>query len=67
MVVRHPTGRQRGVKAGNDQKKKDADEYMKAAKEFRSAVATATSHRDTELLLERLDKEIASFEDLLAQ
>lgn len=66
-AVRHPTGRQRGAKAGNDPKKKDIDDYMKAAKEFRSAVATATSHRDTELVLERLDQQIASFENLLAQ
>ncbi|KAM0486032.1 hypothetical protein ACHAPX_000733 [Trichoderma viride] len=66
-VIRHPTSRQRGAKAGNDQKKNDIHDYMKAAKEFRSAVATATSHRDTELVLERLDQQIASFEDLLAQ
>ncbi|EHK48940.1 hypothetical protein TRIATDRAFT_49937 [Trichoderma atroviride IMI 206040] len=66
-AIRHPTGRQRGAKAGNDHKKNDIDDYMKAAKEFRSAVATATSHRDTELVLERLDQQIASFEDLLAQ
>ncbi|KAK1245230.1 hypothetical protein MKX08_004859 [Trichoderma sp. CBMAI-0020] len=66
-AIRHPTGRQRGAKAGNDQTKKDVNDYMEAAKEFRSAVATATSHRDTGLVLERLDKQIASFEDLLAQ
>lgn len=66
-AIRRPTGQQRGAKAGNDHKKNDVDDYMKAAKEFRSAVATATSHRDTELVLERLDQQIASFEDLLAQ
>lgn len=66
-AIRHPTVRQRAAKAGNDQKKNDVDDYMKAAKEFRSAVATATSHRDTKLVLERLDQQIASFEDLLAQ
>lgn len=65
-VIRHPTGQQRGAKAGNDQKKRDINDYMKAAKEFRSAVATATSHRDTRFVLERLDQQIASFEDLLA-
>lgn len=65
-VVRHPIRRQRETKTGNDQKK-DVGDYMKAAKEFRSAVATATSHRDTRLVLERLDQQIASFEELLAQ
>ncbi|KAL6910461.1 hypothetical protein GGI43DRAFT_11997 [Trichoderma evansii] len=66
-VIRHPTSRQREAKPGNDQKKKDIDDYMKAAKDSRSAVATATSHRDTSLVLERLDQQIASFEDLLEQ
>ncbi|KAM0255976.1 hypothetical protein ACHAQJ_005280 [Trichoderma viride] len=63
----HPKSRQREPKKEKDQRKKDVDEYMKTAKEFRSAVATATSHRDTKFVLERLDTQIASFEEALAQ
>ncbi|UKZ86041.1 uncharacterized protein TrAFT101_001881 [Trichoderma asperellum] len=63
----HPTTRQRGGKTANHHQKKDIDDYMKAAKEFRSAVAMATSHRDTELVLERLDQQISSFAELLAR
>ncbi|KAL7922920.1 hypothetical protein ACQKWADRAFT_290708 [Trichoderma austrokoningii] len=66
-AIRHPTSRQRGAKTGYGQRREDIDEYMSAAKEFRSAVATATSYRDTRLVLERLDQQIASFEELLAQ
>ncbi|RFU80137.1 fungal transcriptional regulatory [Trichoderma arundinaceum] len=62
----HPKNRHREAKAGKDKTKQDACEYMKAAKEFRSAVATATSHRDTKYVLERLDKQIVSFEEALA-
>ncbi|KAH8131532.1 hypothetical protein ACSS6W_001704 [Trichoderma asperelloides] len=66
-LICHPAAGQRGDIITNHRKKKDIDDYMKAAKEFRSAVATATSHRDTELVLERLDQQISSFAELLVQ
>jgi hypothetical protein len=63
----HPKNRQREAESEKDQRKKDVDDYMKTAKKLRSAVATATSHRDTKFVLERLDKQITSFEEALAQ
>ncbi|TFB05405.1 hypothetical protein CCMA1212_003046 [Trichoderma ghanense] len=42
--------------------KQDVNDYIEAARQLRSAVATATSHRDTEQVLDRLDKQIALFE-----
>ncbi|KAL7798330.1 hypothetical protein V8C37DRAFT_367372 [Trichoderma ceciliae] len=62
-----PRNRQREAKNGKDQRREDVDDYRKAAKEFRTAVVTATSHSDTKHVLERLDKQIASFEEALAQ
>lgn len=58
--IRHKNRQQ---EAGNekDQRKQDVSDYKEAAKEFRSAVATAISHRDTKYVLERLDRQIASF------
>ncbi|KAL7961601.1 hypothetical protein V8C34DRAFT_273040 [Trichoderma compactum] len=61
------SNRQQEAKTEKDQKKQDINDYRESAKEFRSAVATATSHRDTENVLERLDKQIASFEQVVAQ
>lgn len=62
-----PRNRQQEAKTEKDQKKQDVNGYRESAQEFRSAVATATSHRDTEYVLERLDKQIASFEEVVAQ
>ncbi|KAL5094529.1 hypothetical protein Trisim1_007114 [Trichoderma cf. simile WF8] len=62
-----PRNRQQEGKSEKDQRKPDVNDYREGAKEFRSAVATATSHRDTEYVLERLDKQIASFEQIVAQ
>ncbi|KAK4067618.1 transcriptional regulator family: Fungal Specific TF [Trichoderma harzianum] len=62
-----PRNRQQKGKSEKDQRKQDVNDYREVAKEFRSAVATATSHRDTEYVLERLDKQIASFEQVVAQ
>ncbi|ETS06650.1 hypothetical protein M419DRAFT_126082 [Trichoderma reesei RUT C-30] len=45
--------------------KQDVNDYRKAARQLRSAVATATSHRDTEQVLDRLDKQTALFEAAL--
>ncbi|KAH0494402.1 hypothetical protein TgHK011_001022 [Trichoderma gracile] len=45
--------------------KQDVNDYREAAQQLRSAVATATSHRDTEQVLDRLDKQIALFEAAL--
>ncbi|KAL7913039.1 hypothetical protein GGI35DRAFT_272281 [Trichoderma velutinum] len=62
-----PRNHHEAAKNEKDQRKHDVNDYKEGAKEFRSAVATATSHRDTEYVLERLDKQIASFEEVLAQ
>ncbi|KAL7944477.1 hypothetical protein V8C42DRAFT_89653 [Trichoderma barbatum] len=62
-----PRNRQQEAKNERDQRKQNVKDYKEAAKEFRSAVATATSHRDTEYVLQRLDKQIASFEEAMAQ
>lgn len=45
--------------------KQDVNDYREAARRLRSAVATATSHRDTEQVLHRLDKQYALFEAAL--
>ncbi|UKZ54992.1 hypothetical protein TrVGV298_008808 [Trichoderma virens] len=62
-----PRNRQQEAKNEGDQRNQDASDYKEAFKEFRSAVATATSHRDTEYVLERLDRQIVSFEEAVAQ
>ncbi|KAK4074769.1 transcriptional regulator family: Fungal Specific TF [Trichoderma aggressivum f. europaeum] len=62
-----PRNRQHGANPEKDQRKQDVNDYRESAKQFRDAVATATSHRDTEYVLERLDKQIASFEQVVAQ
>lgn len=62
-----PRNRQQEAKNETDQRKQNVNDYRESVKEFRSAVATATSHRDTEYVLERLDKQIASFEQVVAQ
>ncbi|KAH6610281.1 fungal transcriptional regulatory [Trichoderma cornu-damae] len=64
----HPQNRPQEAKDElKDQRKQDVSDYISVAKEFRNAVATATSHRDTQCVLERLDKQIASFDEALAQ
>ncbi|KAL7937744.1 hypothetical protein V8C35DRAFT_187828 [Trichoderma chlorosporum] len=67
LTIIHPKNRQQEARNEKDQRKQDVSDYREAAKEFRSAVATATSHRDTECVLQRLDKQIASFEEAVAQ
>ncbi|PNP53677.1 hypothetical protein THARTR1_05801 [Trichoderma harzianum] len=62
-----PRNRQQEAKNETEERKQDVNDYRDGAKEFRSAVATATSHRDTEYVLQRLDKQIASFEEVVAQ
>ncbi|UKZ80773.1 hypothetical protein TrVFT333_008538 [Trichoderma virens FT-333] len=62
-----PRNRQQEAKNEGDQRNQDASDYKEAFKEFRSAVATATSHRDTEYVLGRLDRQIVSFEEAVAQ
>ncbi|KAL6871215.1 hypothetical protein J3F83DRAFT_734622 [Trichoderma novae-zelandiae] len=69
-VLRHGSPSTTIARSQNRQKeaepgKQDANEHREAARQFRSAVATATSHRDTEQVLERLDKQIASFDEAL--